>query len=164
MKSISLADQEVTLLFNSKPYVFPARQVVEIEESLLKHFIGDWQIPTAPEIARIKFKTSEICPRDKIFAIDGDRLRNVSQTIFIPEELRGHIIKEEIEETVEIPEELSLIDNTVKVPGGKYIGQPWTEILSPENFDKAYWVIAKRRMKNIPEDINARLSELLNNS
>lgn len=144
---------------NGKVYTIEAGDKIIIPINVAKFFMGDWTLTEPRDIQeekyRVSFRRGGDTPLLKSIPIDIDVLQTIKEKIDYLKDPEN-IIKE-IKEGV--PEISETQDNSI-VPGGKYVGQKWEEILKPETFDKPYWAVSKGKLKNIPDDIMVRLNEL----
>lgn len=106
-----------------------------IPEGWANYFTG---YKDAESLARLKFRRGKLpviktCPLEEI------------------DKFKGKIKSTETTETTE----------TTLIPGGKFAGQKWDDVLKPETFDVEYWRRAKNTTKNIPENIMVRIMAMI---
>ena len=79
MQAVNVTKKDITLTWDSKEILFPARMVREIDEKLLKAVIGNWETPE-DEKARLALKKNK---KDKssIYAVVGEQGINVWERI-----------------------------------------------------------------------------------
>ena len=61
------------------------------------------------------------------------------------------------EDELENPEVPEIPEYSAFVPGGKYKGELWEQVLARDVFDSEYWKTAIKMLKNIPPDIKDRI-------
>lgn len=112
-------------------------------------FIGDG---TEKDKIRVAFRRGGVAPTLKMS-------KKIEDILSLP------IVEDKPPVLVEVPEDVPIPQQYAPdvVHSGKYAGQLWEDVLSPDNFNAGYWRTTINIMKNIPEHVKDNIKILLTN-
>jgi len=137
--------------FREEKICIKSKKHIPMTYIMARYFIGD---STPRGTMDAAFRRGGIAPTLKAFESEEEMAEYINR---IP----GKDIVSTDEHDIHNPIPLSPKDSVEVISFGKFAGQAWEDVLTPENFDVKYWAVVGRTSKSIPDNRKAQINVLL---